>query len=62
MPRDESTQPFYLIVTDRGEFAVEGPMTAAMGGRINAGTVALTSSPVFLHWLKDLQRPELRSS
>jgi hypothetical protein len=29
MPRDESSQPFYLIVTDhdRGVFAVEGPMT-----------------------------------
>ena len=29
MPRDESSQPFFLIVTDhdRGVFAVEGPMT-----------------------------------
>ena len=29
MPRDESAQPFYLIVSDhdRGVFAVEGPMT-----------------------------------
>jgi hypothetical protein len=29
MPRDESAEPFYLIVTDhdRGVFAVEGPMT-----------------------------------
>jgi hypothetical protein len=29
MPRDDSSQPFYLIVTDhdRGVFAVEGPMT-----------------------------------
>jgi hypothetical protein len=28
MPRDNSDQPFYLIVTDhdRGVFAVEGPM------------------------------------
>jgi hypothetical protein len=31
MPRDEPTQPFYLIVAnhDRGVFAVEGPMTDA---------------------------------
>ena len=29
MPPDESSQPFFLIVTDhdRGVFAVEGPMT-----------------------------------
>lgn len=29
MPRDESSQPFFLIVADqdRGVFAVEGPMT-----------------------------------
>jgi hypothetical protein len=29
MPRDESSQPFYLIVTDhdRGVIAVESPMT-----------------------------------
>jgi hypothetical protein len=29
MPRDDPTQPFYLVVTDqdRGVFAVEGPMT-----------------------------------
>jgi hypothetical protein len=27
MPRDNSYQPFYLIVADRGVFAVEGPMT-----------------------------------
>jgi hypothetical protein len=60
MPRDNPTEPFYLIVTDHdcGVFAVEGPMTDDRPwneARHSPGTISAASSvarpaPIAKRW------------